>query len=46
MTAAIAFAAHVQRSGRKEIEIMLKEGIVEQANSEWASSMVIIKKNR
>ena len=28
----------------KEIEIMLKEGIVEPANSEWASPMVIIKK--
>ena len=28
----------------KEIEIMLKEGIVEQTNSEWASPMVIIKK--
>ena len=28
----------------KEIEIMLKEGIVEPANNEWASPMVIIKK--
>ena len=46
MTTAISFATHVQRSGRKEIEIILKEGIVEPANSEWALSMVIIKKNR
>ena len=43
-TAAMSFAAQVQRSGRKEIEIMLKEGIVEPANSEWASPMVIINK--
>ena len=28
----------------KEIEIWLKEGIVEPPNSEWASPMVIIKK--
>ena len=28
----------------KEIEIMLKEGIVEPANSKWALPMVIIKK--
>lgn len=28
----------------KEIDIMLKEGIVQPANSEWALPMVIIKK--
>ena len=29
---------------KKEIELMLKEGIIESASSEWASPMVIIKK--
>ena len=28
----------------KEIEMMLKEGIIEAANSEWASPIVIVKK--
>ena len=28
----------------KEIEMMLKEGIIEAANSEWTSPIVIIKK--
>ena len=30
---------------QKEIEIVMKEGIVEPANSEWVLPMVIIKKN-
>ena len=28
----------------KEIEMILTEGIIEAANSEWASSVMIIKK--
>ena len=28
----------------KEIEMILKEGIIEAANSEWASPIMIIKK--
>ena len=40
-TTAMSFNAHVLE---KEIELMLKEGIVELANSEWALLMVIIKK--
>ena len=36
---------HVYRDAvDKELEMMLKEGIIEPSTSEWASPMVIIKK--
>ena len=43
MSAAILFTSCVQEAVEKEIELMLKQGIIESASSEWASPIVILK---
>ena len=44
-TATISSATYIYRNAvEKEIEEMIKEGVIEPANSEWASPMVIIHK--